>query len=303
MAILQHSVVKDTLTRAGHYLANAIEQAEQPVYTPYEFFYLILKMYREPKDEKLYLRAKTPTAEDYVRHRTNLKNAGVIGADRDYGSKIIRALAVPDRPADEIVCLADRLCYISHISAMQRWGITNRRPDALFLTRPDRNIARQKLQEIMAADASKGVVNPYPLKNILHPKRVRRRPLHVLETKTLGKNIRARGSAARLATIGQTFLDTIQNPVLCGGMSHVLDVWEEHAKYYLDEIIESVDHIESSIVKSRAGYILEERLLIKADRRIDAWKAFVQRGGSRKLDPTKDFAPTYSEKWMISLNA
>ena len=85
-------------------------------------------------------------------------------------------------------------------------------------------------------------------------------------------------------------------------MAHVLEVWQEHAEPYLERIVETVDQAGNSIVKCRAGHILEERLGI-TDTRIEDWKAFRQRGGSRKLDPYKAFAPTYSENWMISLNA
>ena len=84
-------------------------------------------------------------------------------------------------------------------------------------------------------------------------------------------------------------------------MSHVLDAWEEHAGTYLDEIVAAVDTATSGLAKSRAGYILEERLGLH-HRGIERWKAFAQRGGSRKLDPARDFAPPFSEKWMISLN-
>ncbi len=51
----------------------------------------------------------------------------------------------------------------------------------------------------------------------------------------------------------------------------------------------------------RAGYILDERLNIKNDR-IEAWTKYAQRGGSRKLDPSSDYIPEWSEKWCISIN-
>ena len=110
-----------------------------------------------------------------------------------------------------------------------------------------------------------------------------------------------RGTEMRMSTVGQTFLDMLQRPDLCGGMSHVLDVWEEHASTFLDEIASTVDRTAKALVKSRAGYILDERLGLHHPC-IERWKTLGQRGGSRKLDPTRDFAPAFSGTWMISLN-
>jgi predicted transcriptional regulator of viral defense system len=140
-----------------------------------------------------------------------------------------------------------------------------------------------------------------PLTAISHPPRVRRRKVELLQTVHPGESITVRGSFARVSTVGQTFSDMIETPSLCGGMIHVLDVWRTYAKTYLHEIIPAIEVHTSSIVKVRAGYILEE-LLSVTEPRIAAWSRFAQRGGSRLLDPSKPYAPTYSEKWMISIN-
>lgn len=291
----------EKLTRAGAYLARLLETADKPVLTPFEFFHLIRRMYQESAGEKLYLRHAEPTKEDYARLRLNLKKTGYIGADRDYGARVIRVLSVSDLPAENIVCLVDTTCHVSHLSAMQRWGLTDRSPEALILTRPDRKTAHAQLEAHMREMLHEGVENPFPLKITAHPEHVRRRRIHVFETKHPGAWVQSRGDDIRVSTIGQTFLDMLQKPDLCGGMSHVLDVWEEHAETHLDDVVSAVDRATSGLVKSRAGYILEERLALKHPG-VEAWKAFGQRGGSRKLDPDKEFAPTYSETWMISLN-
>ena len=284
------------LSRADKYLADMMEADGKPIISDHDLFHFIRRMYAEAKDQKLYLRDSTATDDNYRTRKISLLAANVIQHDRDYYNRF-RVLALPDLPADDIVCLVDRFCYISHLSAMQRWGLTDRLPTTLMITRPDRWTISSKLKEIVRRNGE----TPFPMRSIGHPDTVRQRPVRVLETRKAGAIIRDRSGFARVATIGQTFLDTLQQPALCGGMAHVLDVWHGNAGDYLEEIVETVDGSTSLIVKCRAGYILEEYLGFR-DGRIDAWKTFRQRGGSRKLDPDRAFAPEYSEAWMISLN-
>lgn len=289
------------LTRAGRYLAELLESNGQPVLTHYAYFRMVQKMYKESAGNKLYLRRDYPDEKDCTRLRQSLTATVAIGPDRDYGSQLIRVLSVSDLLADEIVCLADPLCYVSHLSAMQRWGLTNRSSDALICTRPDHITAKSQISTIMSEHADGPAPPKFQLKYINHPKWVRRRAVNMHESKYAGISIEAHGTNVRLATVAQTFLDMLQKPELCGGMSHVLDVYQEHAKTYIDEIVETIDTANGKIVKSRAGYILEEKLDIRHEK-IEAWKALGQRGSSRRLDPTKKFAPRFSETWMISLN-
>ena len=143
---------------------------------------------------------------------------------------------------------------------MQRWGLTDRSPEALVLTRPDRKTAAKRLLAYRTEALGEDEANPFPSTIVGHPAHVRGRTVHIRESKAAGAFLKNRGSEVRLSTIGQTFLDMLQKPDLCGGMSHVLDAWEEHAETYLDEIVAAVDTATSGLVKSRAGYILEERL-------------------------------------------
>jgi predicted transcriptional regulator of viral defense system len=104
-----------------------------------------------------------------------------------------------------------------------------------------------------------------------------------------------------MSTIGQTFLDTLDNPERCGGIAHVLDIWSQHARTYLEEIIDRIERTEKPILKIRAGYILEEHLGL-SEARVETWVQMAQRGSSRVLNPGKPFASIFSEKWMLSLN-
>ena len=69
----------------------------------------------------------------------------------------------------------------------------------------------------------------------------------------------------RVSTIGRTFLDMLRISELCGGISYVLDIFENHSENYLKLIINEIDQHGAPIDKVRAGYILDERLHIKFD--------------------------------------
>ena len=293
--------MKQKATRAAIHLRDVLEQQEQPVLTPFDFFRMVWRMYTESSRKNLYLRREFPDKETYNRLKRILQRMNVIGADRDYGTRVIRVLPAAGRPAEDIVCLVDPTCHVSHLSAMQRWGLTDRSPNVLMLTRPDRAGSRDFLRAYRSEALGDGEINPFPLPIVQHPARVRGRPISVHESKAAGKDVGIPGTAVRLSTIGQTFLDMIQAPQLCGGMSHVLDVWEEYVKTYLEEVVAVVNDSSSGLAKSRAGYILEEHLGLH-HRGVEAWKALGQRGGSRKLDPTKRFAPKFSDTWMLSIN-
>jgi predicted transcriptional regulator of viral defense system len=292
----------ERLTRAGQALSERLETAGRPVVTPYEIFRQIIAIYTS--GQNLYLRKEAPEIDDYRRLRRNLIEANIIAADRDYSHRAYRVLSLSDIPADDVCCLVDPFSYISHLSAMQRYGLTDRRPDSLHLSRPAVKTLRQLADEKMHNDDAESA---FPASNIVrlsvapHPPRVRGRKVHVFQTSHPGKSISIRASFARVSSIGQTFADMVEEPSLCGGISHVLEVWKQHAKTYLDDIIDAIEASHSSIAKVRAGYTLDEALNIK-DARIDHWTKFAQRGGSRLLDPTKKYAPKYSERWMISIN-
>ena len=301
--ILPHAYGR-RLTRASAALVERLASTERPIVTPHELFLEIRQLYAF--GTKLYLRSKLPNLNDYNRIRRNLSRGNIISPDHDYHHRAYRILSNGDLPADDICCLVDPFCYISHLSAMQRYGLTNRRPRALHLCRPDRRTSKELARERMLSAYEGELPNSsdeyISLAIVSHPSNVRGRQISVIDTKYYGNSVQIRGSHARIATIGQTFLETLQNPSLCGGMPHVLNVWKENAKKYLKEIISTVDECETKIVRVRAGYILDE-LLGNNHPSIDGWLAVAQRGSSRLLDPEKPYAPNYSEKWKISLNA
>ena len=251
------------LTRAETYLLELLKEMGQSTITHYGFFKLVQKIHRERRDQNgksLYLGNQKPTIKKHYRYLMHMNNLGKIRYDEDYGYSLIRVLVAPGQLAEEVVCSADPLCYVSHLSAMHRWGLTDRSSDALICTRPSKKNAVVQLSRIMSKHPDSLPPKNVRLHYIGHPKTVRERALRMFESKNSGASINLRGTGIRIATIGQTFLDMLQQPRLCGGMPHVLDIFDEYAKIWIDEIVDSVDSSNSSIAKIRAGYILEERL-------------------------------------------
>ena len=286
-------------SRAVKYLEAALISERRPFISQYAFFRMLQRMYIE--GDKLYLRSKHPNLKERSRLIKRLFETGLIRYDRDYGHRLLRILEFPVRLVDEAVCSADPLCYVSHLSAMQRWGLTDRSPRTLICTHPHRASATRTYAEIMAKHPYDLPPPSARLRPFVHPETVRDLPLRMHQTRRFGDWVDQPDTCARIATIGQTFLDMLTQPFLCGGMSHVMDIFDEYAATWVDEIVSATEVCDSKIIKCRTGYMLEERLGIH-DERIESWKKLAQRGGSRKLDPIKDYAPDYSKTWMISIN-
>lgn len=289
-------------TNLAEVAAKRLEEAERVLISDYDLFRIIWDIY--DKRSAKYLRGPHPSRQTFVRTRSMLREEGIIRTDRNYSS-FWRVMAVPDAPADTVVCQADPYCYISHMSAMQRYGLTNRRPEALFITSPPDVVVREwnkrLTQDHFAGSDLDEQTYLEPITVTHHPHRVRRRPIEQLKTKFYGDWKRVRGKDERISSIGQVFLDMIEGPQRCGGMRHVLETWSEHAPKYLEQIIETVEAVDRPIWKVRAGYILDEHLGIQ-DARVAAWQKYAQRGGSRVLEPGREYAKPFSEKWMISVN-
>ena len=276
-----------------------------PIVTEYEFYRLGAGVHQADtyggqslgrKPEVWDIRSSRNAARRLVRPRKALTQ------DSDFGPGTWRVLtSTRTGTAEEVACVADPFCYVSHLSAMQRYGLTDRSPEALHLTTPDRTLWSALRAERIAKDYPGQTSSHPPLLHIRFRETLRHRRVAVHESRHLARPVEVRGERTRISPIGRTFVDMLADPVLCGGIHHVLEIWDHEASNWLDDIIAAVDQYDVKLVKVRAGYLLSERLNL-ADPRIDAWAAFAQRGGSQKLDPDAPYVRTYSERWMISLN-
>lgn len=286
-------------------LEKALLHRDHPIITYYDFFILGHGLFAAKVwgDEPL---KRMPQGWDQTRAKNAIKRLEtkrVLTADSDFRSNVWRVTqATRAGTAEEVACIADPFSYVSHLSAMQKYGLTDRNPQALHMTTPKRSIwntlrnarVREDLPDV--EDIEKPVLNRPGFNET-----IRRRPVIVHVSSHPWTPSSVSDEQTRITSIGQTFADMLTEPGLCGGIRHVLDVWEKEAEPWVGEIIKAVDQLDSKIAKVRAGYILTEVMDIDHPTILN-WKQYAQRGGSRKLDPDAEYAPVFSETWMISIN-
>lgn len=280
----------------------------EPVVTLYKLGVIVhglyaLKEYKGGRIERL--SKEFATLAEFNRQLAALLDAGVLRLLQGCSARVYSLLGRQTDDPDEIVCSIDPFCYVSHLSAMVHHGITDRIPSSIFVSSPDQRawtgFAKTRMQKDLGQDYDNYIQTNMPQLTRLKLEKIGRREVHRFSSSHLGAYNNVRGKALRVSSLGRTFLDMLRSPDLCGGMRHVVEVFEKHGAQYLPLIITEIDSHGDKIDKVRAGYILEERMKL-TDAKIDNWAVFAQRGGSRKLDASAEYMPHWSEKWCLSLN-
>lgn len=282
---------------------------ESSVVTSYQLAAHLFEIYRAQTyaGQRVRVQKPRPEANDLRRVKEGLIRNGILAEHKEIGAGVYRYLARPHFGGEQIVCGVDPFAYVSHLSAMAHFGLTNHLPQTLFATTWDAPTWRRKALEQMesrfaAATQDYLASGLPPLRRIsLSSLGPDRRHINFCVSAGAGSYVVVKERAFRVSSIGRTFLDMVRRPDLCGGMSHVMDVFEEHAKRYSSLIIDELNRHGAPIDYVRTGYFLEELCGVK-DSRMDEWVKHAQRGGSRKLDPLGPYEPVFSPKWCISLN-
>lgn len=205
----------------------------------------------------------------------------------------------------EIYCCIDPFAYISHLSAMEHHGLTDRFPKILYITRPLatewRKQADLRMQKDLGDDFEHYKSSGMPRLTRPNLDRIKDTTIHIQERSQFGAFRIVSGSALKVATIGRVFLDMLREPKLCGGIQHVIDIFRNEAKRNFRLILDEIERHGQPIDKVRAGYVLTEVCGLEHPL-ITQWQAFAQRGGSRKLNPDAEFSANFSETWKLSIN-
>ncbi|MBN9473010.1 MAG: hypothetical protein ABS43_13410 [Bordetella sp. SCN 67-23] len=287
----------------------SLGELDGAIVSPYVIGLILWRLYRgrEFRGESLGLGKVHPEKKDVTRAIDQLAKAGVLDAVGAVVSPRMYALLgrTALQPA-EIVCSADPFCYVSHLSAMEHHGLTDRLPAVLHITRPAprawSQFARERMRGDYGEDYEMALKAGMPsLARPVFAKKIGGRTVIEFNSLHLGAFRTVRGSPLRVATLGRTYLDMLEQPGLCGGMWHVLTVFRSHASANLATIVDEVERHGKAIDKVRAGYILEEFCGL-AHPIFREWVRLAARGGSRRLDPKEEYRPNYSARWCLSLN-
>lgn len=300
--------ITDSIDLAG---AATIELGKswQPVTTDYGIGLLIVRLYKEKSIEGLTLGRLKKSFPDTVDLRSlirTLLQRGVLRKNRDFRGNVYNIVGKTEYLSEEILCAVDPFAYTSHLSAMAYHGLTNRIPSTIFYSTPQNqkwsSFARKKMQTDLGEDVDEYIKEFMPRLTQIRFARINKHPVHKYASVHTGAFKSVKGKVLRVSTIGRTFLDMVRAPQFCGGINHVIEVYKAHATQYEQLVVADIDQHGTLIDKTRAGYLLDEQCGIKNNPVIDNWAKAVQRGGSRKLDPTSEYSPNYSERWCLSLN-
>lgn len=207
--------------------------------------------------------------------------------------------------AGELLCAIDPFAHVSHLGALEFHGLTDRFAKVLYITRPSLPNWRSMARDKMAHDLG-GLHDAYlrarlPLLRVPEVERVGGSALHISHQSHLGAFRIVAGSSLRVSTIGRAFLEMVRDPNLCGGIQHVIDIYRAQASRYLELIVQDIDRHGQPIDKVRAGFLLAQVCGLEHPS-FSVWQGLASRGGSRKLDPDAEYAPVFSQRWMLSIN-
>lgn len=237
--------------------------------------------------------------------RSALIDRGILRYDRSLPKTLLRFPDQMGRDVAESMCAIDPFGHMAYLSAMAYYGLSNRLPKVLYFVSPEPRLWGELARERM----KKELEDLYPryieagLPHLRHSKveKIDGVLIEQIRTKASGGWRNANEGALRVSGIGRTFLDMLQRAEFCGGVRHVLEVFEEFGKQHLSAIIAELNLNGTKVDRVRAGYILETYCGIH-DPRVDAWTVDASRGGSRKLDPQAEYSSIFSERWSLSLN-
>jgi len=126
----------------------------QPVVTTYQLGTLLFRLYHTKTYQGkplTQLKKDFPEPLDLKRMTDQLLENGVLQPHKDFAGGVFVILG-KEPTASEVACGVDPFAYLSHLSAMEHHGLTNRMPKMLFLSSPPPTEWRQSALARMKRD-------------------------------------------------------------------------------------------------------------------------------------------------------
>ena len=202
---------------------------------------------------------------------------------------------------DELVVQeANPYAVISHRLAMTRHGLTNWVPNELYYTDYHTSVSSKIPLGTTPDDWADIKSPPGQL-----PAWVGNTAVHWTRAEArydFGHEIGwCEGIAVYQTDRERTLLDGLRTPNKCGGILEVLEAWQNSSEQIkLERMIEYVEKFDSAVMRQRVGLLLETFELTHPQ--LADWQGRLQRGGSLKLVSGEPYAPTYSNRWNLSIN-
>lgn len=249
--------------------------------------------------------------KDYENNILKLQRSGVLSPIDSGGSPFSRnqlqeCYVIKGKPAytpQEIVCALYPYGYISHLSAMEWHGLTDKIPvDVYFTTCSATDWRHRAVEQINIENAHLFDLRHFTAK---YPKNIKidGRPILISSETSYVEPLEVSASPLRVSTVGKTFIDMLRDPQKSGGEEHVLEVFLEHGKKYSSLIISALEKYGRKIDRARTGFVLEKMVGIRNSKlealRLESSKT---RGSSKVLSPNRPFSSEYDEEWSLSLN-
>ncbi|MGR3979168.1 hypothetical protein FW754_16210 [Acinetobacter sp. 1207_04] len=217
------------------------------------------------------------------------------------------------------------LGFLSHLTAMNLYSIGNTQTTGIYLTCPARKDwktlclkeIKKRFKKFDVADSitneyieinglilsTQSILDPYPHQNVLE-EAGSTKTIIVINKKKLVES--EWWNQCHVQNVVDLYLDMLRTPQYCGGISHVLTIYQSSLlkdPELLQEILISITKNGSIIDRARFGYIFDKILLIKSPQ-IDLWKEEQKdkRGSSRKLFSNFEFDSFFDEEWNLSIN-
>ena len=244
-------------------LALEIGRLEQPVVTSYDIGRLVFRLYQAKthEGEKLSrIHKDYPERQDYNRLVKTLLRAGVLREKKTVPNPDVFTVLGTGQPSSgEVACCVDPFAYVSHLSAMEWHGLTDRIAKTLFISSPAppdwKKFSLERMLKDLGSSEAYAVYRYSRLPQLrrLNLAKVGRETVHRHASLHPGAFIAVRDRRLRVATIGRTFLDMIREPDLCGGIYHVLGVYREHVERSLRLVVDEIDRHGTKIEKMRGA--------------------------------------------------